>query len=329
VPVSLSKGHFRAPQFKINLESGYRIEIDTNPVFQCPSTLRASWSLSNGGRVVAEGTSDLVNFVLGDFEAGAGSYTLDLDVSGDAGCLDAGAPHVVVSESWGIGRSIVDDAMGRALATVLLLSAAGTFVLLRGRRERQAAWVTTYRLVQPGPLPPLPDARPRATPTAAKARPFSWTIDRNRHRKLWLPNVPAFYRLSWFSLLIINSVMVLIIIFMTLAPIQPVGLPVRLVRPGIPAQSTPGMEPLIVRVESVGPGARPLLYLNSQPIAWEDLGTVVQKELNRRPPHWPVYVEGDPYLMWGSVAQAIDIIRGANGEVVLLGSAMTSQRPSH
>jgi biopolymer transport protein ExbD len=63
---------------------------------------------------------------------------------------------------------------------------------------------------------------------------------------------------------------------------------------------------------------RPNLYLNWQPISWEDLGTVLGKELNRRPPHSFVYVEGDAGLEWQPVVKAIDIIRGLQGEVVLL-----------
>jgi biopolymer transport protein ExbD len=344
MPVSLSKGHIRTPEFKINLESSYSFEFELRPEFdfeggpclarfRCPSPLGTSWSLSKGGRVIAHGKSDPQDTLLGTFGAGEGRYVLDLDVLQDGSHLNAGAPHLVVYEGGGTGRAGVNDAMGRAFLVFLLLEAAGIYVaihgLREGRAEKRAAWVRAWSLTQPGPLPPLPDTRPQTTPTSAKARPFSWTSDRNRHRKLWLPNVPAFYRLSWFSLLVINVGMLLVVLFIILAPIQPMGLPVRLVRPGIPAQSTPWLEPLRVRVADAGPKVRPHLYLNSQPIAWENLGTVLQKELNRRPPHWPVYVEGDPDLMWGSVGQAIDIIQGANGEVVLLGSATASPRPSH
>lgn len=70
----------------------------------------------------------------------------------------------------------------------------------------------------------------------------------------------------------------------------PTGLRVHLPKAGAVAHSSPGMEPLLVRVDFAGRGARPNLYLNSQPISWEDLPTALAKELNRRPPHFPAYV---------------------------------------
>jgi hypothetical protein len=154
-------------------------------------------------------------------------------------------------------------------------------------------------------------------------------IDRNRHRKLILPNAPAFSRLSWFALLIVIGLILLTISFgvlQILAYRVPIGLRVRLVRPGIPAQSTPWIEPLRVRVVFAGPKVRPNLYLNSQLVSWEDFGTVLQGELNRRPPHWPVYVEGDPDLEWQHVVKAIDAIRGLQAEAVLLTTATASPR---
>jgi biopolymer transport protein ExbD len=38
----------------------------------------------------------------------------------------------------------------------------------------------------------------------------------------------------------------------------------------------------------------------------------------RRPPEWPVYVEGDPAMDWQYVVQVIDVIEGVGGRVVLL-----------
>ncbi|MGO9095826.1 MAG: ExbD/TolR family protein [Bryobacteraceae bacterium] len=347
MPVSLSQGHIRTPEFKINLESTYYFEVEINPRFDpegspcfarrwCLSGLKTSWSLSNGERVIAHGKSEPGDWILGSFDVEKGRYVLDLDVLQDGSDLNAGAPHLVVLEPGGSGRAKVDEAMGRAFLLFLLLEAAGIFLIIRGlwerRAEKRAAWARAWSLTQPGPLPPLPDARPQATPAPARARPYSWTIDRNRHRKLWLPNVPAFSRLSWYSLLIVIAFELLVIPMWFIHGVTnptPMGLVIHLVGTGIPTQSTPFMEPLVVHVEFGGRTGRPLLYLNSQPVAWEDLGAVVQKELNRRPPHWPVYVEGDPDLMWGSVGHAIDIIRGANGEVVLLGSATASPRLAH
>jgi hypothetical protein len=45
---------------------------------------------------------------------------------------------------------------------------------------------------------------------------------------------------------------------------------------------------------------------------------LLKKELSRRPPDWPVYVDGDPDLEWQYPAEAIDAIRGLHAEVILL-----------
>jgi len=100
--------------------------------------------------------------------------------------------------------------------------------------------------------------------------------------------------------------------------VRPSGFRVRLLRPGITSPRLPGIQPLLVRVAFRGYTVRPGLYLASQSVSWDDLGTQLEKELRLRPPDWPVYVEGDPDLDWRSVAEAIDAIRGLNADVVLL-----------
>ncbi|HXN49212.1 MAG TPA: hypothetical protein VN893_21340, partial [Bryobacteraceae bacterium] len=65
-PVSLAPGHLRTPEFAINVESSYRIEItlqreitvkdgDCYPGVGCPLDLAMSWSLRKDGRVLARG----------------------------------------------------------------------------------------------------------------------------------------------------------------------------------------------------------------------------------------------------------------------------------
>lgn len=53
-------------------------------------------------------------------------------------------------------------------------------------------------------------------------------------------------------------------------------------------------------------------------MAMDDFATRLQQELSRRPPNWPVYLEGDRDMEWESVARTIDVIRGIGAEVVLL-----------
>jgi biopolymer transport protein ExbD len=94
---------------------------------------------------------------------------------------------------------------------------------------------------------------------------------------------------------------------------SPTGLWVHLLRSGVSAYRSPGIQPLLVQIK-----ASHALYVDWRPVSLADLGPVLRRELPLRPPNWPVYVEGDPSLDWMHVAQAVDIIRGEHAEVILL-----------
>lgn len=83
-------------------------------------------------------------------------------------------------------------------------------------------------------------------------------------------------------------------------------------------QAVGGVQPLYVRLEWRGDNHRPNLLVDSQSVAWEDLGKVLQTGLLRRPPSWPVYVEADRDVEWESAVKAIDVVRGLHAEVTLL-----------
>jgi len=90
------------------------------------------------------------------------------------------------------------------------------------------------------------------------------------------------------------------------------GLRVHILSRGVMAYTVSGIQPVRVRVGATG------LYLNFYLVDRDDFPALLRKELDRRPPDWPVYVDGDPGLEWRSVAEAIDAIRGQGAEVVLL-----------
>lgn len=76
---------------------------------------------------------------------------------------------------------------------------------------------------------------------------------------------------------------------------------------------SPGIQPLRIRVVADG------LLVDSKLIrAGGEFGIFLRRELPPRAPDWPVYVEGEPDLEFERVAQAIDAIRTAHAEVVLL-----------
>jgi len=65
-----------------------------------------------------------------------------------------------------------------------------------------------------------------------------------------------------------------------------------------------------------GPRAQPIRELAARRL--EDFDAVLRKELSRRPPSWPVYVQGDPNLEWAWVLKVVDMVRGLPAEVVLV-----------
>jgi biopolymer transport protein ExbD len=97
-----------------------------------------------------------------------------------------------------------------------------------------------------------------------------------------------------------------------------VGLRVRLVRPGTHAERSPGIQPVLVRVNYDQKNRRATVTVDSQPVTWEELETVLRRELRLRPPDWPVYVEGDREMEWQWAAMAIDVVQGLHTPVVLL-----------
>jgi biopolymer transport protein ExbD len=107
-------------------------------------------------------------------------------------------------------------------------------------------------------------------------------------------------------------------VLQTLAWTGSTGLTIHLVNPGITAKTSPWIQPLRVRLEAVNSRARPNLYIDAQLVSWEDFSAVLHKELNHRPPNWPVYLEGNGNMEWRQAVQAIDAIRGLHAEVVLL-----------
>ncbi len=124
------------------------------------------------------------------------------------------------------------------------------------------------------------------------------------------------------SLILFLTFIMVWIFWVVITPLAPHGLPVHLIRPGVTAPRSPGIQPLLVRI--VGDGHSAKLYVGSDPVAWEDLGALLKKELAQRPPGWPVYIVGDPDVEWRQVAEVIDAVRGQQAKVILLTDAPKS-----
>jgi hypothetical protein len=134
LPVSMSVGHIRTPEFRVNLEALYLIEIgaetknipsDTlfcllgykvEPRYQAmcantPSVVKGSWTLRSDGKVIASGSTEDesgngeggavtdrgIARVIGTFASEKNRpYVLDVDVLADGSQLAPGNPHLKV-----------------------------------------------------------------------------------------------------------------------------------------------------------------------------------------------------------------------------------------
>jgi hypothetical protein len=318
--VSFSGSRLVSPEFEINTEGWYGVCVSL------PEGDESSWEVLEGGRTVAKGRGHPGWWNIGDFQGHNGRYVLVLQPNQGA----AGLAHVWVEENGGLRETTgIWLAFSGDLLVLIVAINLGVFVrsIIVRRIEARDAAARAASLTQPGSLGPAP--------RVDSAIRHPWDL-RARPR-------PDFTRLSW------HGFILLIVVFGVFVPVfifqiwtyTPRGFPIRLLRPGIQGVPVPHLEPLVVRVEkglNSGPLPQPdwqsmsseqvrlyqaraddhILYFNSQRISWDQLGPLLDKELMRRPPDWPVYVRGDGDLEWGQVARAIDIIRGKGAQVVLV-----------
>jgi len=344
VPISLAPGHTRTPEFTINVESTYSIEVTMRrefdveaghcfPGFGCPLDLAMSWSLWNDGRVLLRG-GGTGSGGIGRFAAGKGRYALDVDVSQDGSRFNASEPHLAVVET-GYQRERADYEGFRAFLALLVLGAVGVSLVIRSavlrRQEKQDALIRACSLTQAGPRSPGSPTGAGLFRRAARSASVRVIHPASEGRYLGDPRPSSARPLSGLSSIALLAFQVFLVVnigvgvMLCLEYPTPTGIMVRLLRPGISAQRSPGIQPLLVRVERHGRGLTHL-YVNSQPVSLENLDSVLRKELGRRPPDWPAYVEGDRDMEWGDVLAVIDRLRGLHAGVVLLTSTATPAR---
>jgi biopolymer transport protein ExbD len=326
--VSLPREHTRTAEFSVNLESDYSIALQTNidrgfdnvpcadGAEYCQvidSRLRAPWSVSENGKIIATGVGqpdELIIWgnqparVIGRFHAGKGAYRLDLDIPEDRGRLYSREPTLAVYESG--GKFIDSQARGALAFTVaVILVPIGFCALIAAamarRREKDDAFIKAWPLTQPGALVGASlqiDLRRR--PRRAMPAPFCRTGSSG------LISATA-YLAQFFA------VMVLIMMVSNFMEHRASHrLTVHVVRPGVKLVRSSGTQPLRIHVAIDG------VLVGSKLIRAPEFDIFLRSELTSRPPDWPVYVEGDPYLEFEKVAKAIDVIRAAGAEVVLL-----------
>jgi biopolymer transport protein ExbD len=328
LPISLSAGHIRTPEFEINTRSRYRIDFTAATNFHhevespsspydpyCLPDLGISWSLSGQGQIVAKGIGQACD-TLEYLEVGEGHYTLDLHISRDGSRFDERKPRLVMLEDGGLQSAIADQAAPVYRFWFLTTLGAGLIIYstLQSRHQkldaRMRAWPLTVPISQLQPAPATA-GRPKVR-IAHKPFPKEYLVgDRRltlRHPLSGLPLVPLIIFLTWLPVLVV---------FLSIRPLVSVGVPIHLLPVHSTAQPVIGIQPLLIRVEPSNAGL-PRLYVNYRPVAWDQFETVLRKELALRPHDWPVYLEGDPEMEWRWAVIAIDRIRGLHAEVTLL-----------
>ena len=102
----------------------------------------------------------------------------------------------------------------------------------------------------------------------------------------------------------IDILLVLLIIFMVITPVAPVGLKAAIPQEGNSA-SAPLQPPVVIRVEHDGKAS-----VNQQPVLVAELGEKLLSIFRARPGS-TVFVDGADDLAYGEVAHVIDIAKGA------------------
>lgn len=321
-PVSLAVGRSRTPQFQINVEGDYEFWVEVIPEFdveggpceagvRCPGALRIGWSVYKDGRKLQQANNDRRSRVLGGFHATPGRYQLELEVQDDGSRMNAGAPHLVVSEN---GRTYAEvDVRGFWTQLLLLaLTGAGAAAMARSMIERGGE--------HPGSIVAgAPDESRTTCPDAASRLAGHHSARRPRARK---PDVVILYsaasRFGLAGTITYALVWMAFVVLRALPMTSSIGLKVQLVKPGVRTVRGPGIQPLLVQITACARPAQPCYFVNYRPVSGDLLQEALRNEIVRRPPDWPVYIEAGRDLGWGSVAAAIDAVGGLKTRVILL-----------
>ena len=302
LPLSLSPGKVSSPDFKVNLAGWYQIVVDVDHSFafsfDCgfggsPPLLRTATSIyRNGGTVEqAEGADRF----LGHFHAEPGAlYRLDLEVLSDASCLNTGHPRIFVwteSQFYYQLRHLI-----WAVSGVLILCGLGLFAFSVAGRG-------------------FDDTQKDSPITLFEGTTLCYPSPRATRVKSQFTRIPQFGLLLSLTLGVIFLPAFLIYFYAWGYDHPSSGIRVQLIRPG-PLRSPESVPvPLVLHVQCAKLG-RPTLQLNARSVQPDILPDSLKLEFKTRA-GWLVYITGDPVCDWQDVADVIDIVHTAGGQVVL------------
>jgi biopolymer transport protein ExbD len=340
VPVTISPEQFRVSEFEVNVEARYlvgvvvangvasnrvRCWLGVDDCSDLPAVVGARWTIWKRERLVDSGTSESsretlwtqesIGRKLGEVDLPRGRYILQLEGLEDGSKLSEFSPRMMVVETgdvywWSVaaGQHVVITfiaCVGIGLSLMVLSAGAGP-----------SAFARAHSLTQPGPQLPLPGSGLVPPEIAARHKLYARLFARVRHAKMKAPFPCPFFRVSWFSQPVATVFLILITPMFVILPPLPVGLKIRLREPEIEHGRMPGLQPLRIYVGY--DGHQPIVTVDSQAVSWDDFATVLKRELWRRPPNWPVYLDGDRDMEWGNAVRAMDVINGFGAQVVLL-----------
>ena len=300
MPVSLSRGDIKTPEFFINLKGWYQIVIWVDSDFSgCWSgvsyqTLRSRSIVYGNGHVIP--SSEAFDRYLGHFYAPEkGRYSVSLELISDPACLNAGHPRIGV---WTDSSSYVQLYNEfRHTGLVVVFAGLGLLAFSTTRIE--------YRVAASAEALPASHNTGDACSTSHARLPL-------RARFAVLPS----FGLSYTAVL--TCLLASVVVIYAAGRRPSLGIPASVTNelPSSPSAASSNM-PLLVRLEYAGSGAPPLLYLNLKPTRWNEWGNGLSSELIVRPDGF-VDGEADELVSWSDVIGVMDIIRSRHARVVLL-----------
>jgi biopolymer transport protein ExbD len=302
IPVSLNRGHIRTGQFSIRDDEPHSVDVlfAVNGTASCDvvsghEAIRTIWSASRNGKPIPKPSGKIFptsGCNLGFLTGGPGRYELDIEVVSDTAPFDAMQPRLHIELAYWRDYNDYTEAADYLLGFGIFLATIGASVLLLSRFGPDARWPQDRALnISP----------PRANRLRIHRRDYV-LLDPGSTT----PLVGYVYAVSFMVVFLVNAPFYLATWFYSS------GLPARLVQPGVILAAIDGEKGLLVYVDHSGK-----LYFNSTPITAEELPTALEAELAPRADH-SVYVEGDPDVNYGNVVQAMNLVRGAGGEVIMM-----------
>lgn len=317
---SFSSSHEMSVAFEINIEGDYSVVVetlrnqcpaDTVPCDVGPGGVKLKWVLTREGKKVGEGKLEGNQYgrrwgSLGGLHETTAHYVLSLELPDNASLLGFRESSVQVFENGGKQQRSSNLGDFGLLACFLCVPVGICLVLqsvILRRQERSGEFLRSRIFDAIGSIGLKRSGVPRA--------PF---VSRRNEARLVGPW--SLMRASTHGLILtISSSMLWSILCVAQALDHQVsmgGLRIRVARPGVVTLRSPGLQPVLVRIAAEG------LFVDSLPVSRRDLDAVLRRELDRRPPNWPVYFKGDSRNDFGYSSDVIDAIRGQGAEVIVL-----------